>query len=170
MIQVDIKSLKPGIHEYEWQPDAVELELDPAIYREMHVKARVDYHPSRIFVTLHTTAGVRLVCDRTLVEYDDEVDGEHSVLFSSVDMLEGQETLDDEIRELKTGDEEIDLTDLVRDTFILSIPARKIAPGAESADIPMAFGGAKKGEPAVDPRWEALRKYSSMKPESGDQG
>ncbi len=169
MIRVDIKSLKPGIHEFEWEPDAEELELDPEVFRELHVGARLDFHPSRIFVTLDTSALARLVCDRTLVEFDQEVEGAHSVLFSGADMLEDGVEEDDEIRELKAGDEEIDLTDLVRDTFILSIPARKLAPGAETVDIKLAYGALESGEPAVDPRWEALRKLSSMGQESEDQ-
>ncbi len=169
MIQVDIKSLRPGIHEFEWKPTAEELELDPDVFRALHVGARLDFHPSRIFVTLETSALARMVCDRTLVEFDEEVDGEHSVLFSGADMLEDGMEEDDDIRELKSGDEEIDLTGVVRDTFILSIPARKIAPGAESTDIQLAYGAPESGEPAVDPRWEALRKLSSMGQESEDQ-
>lgn len=169
MIQVDIKSLKPGIHEFEWEPTAEELELDPDVFRELHVDARLDFHPSRIFVTLDTSAVAQLTCDRTLVTFDQEVEGSHSVLFSSRDMLEEGAEEDDEIRELKTGDEEIDLTDLVRDTFILSVPARKIAPGAESADIQMAYGGPESGDSVVDPRWEALRKLSSLEQSSEDQ-
>ena len=166
MIQVDIKSLEPGIHEFEWEPEAGALELDPGVFRDLHVSARLDHHPSRIFVTLHTRADVRLVCDRTLVEYDDEVEGEHSVLFTGTEMLEDAGEQDDEIRELKSGDELIDLTDLVRDTFILSIPARKIAPGAEVADIPLAFGKSASGEEAIDPRWEALRDLKAKGSES----
>ena len=39
MIQVDIKSLKSGIHEFEWTPAAVELGLDPDIFKDLHVEA-----------------------------------------------------------------------------------------------------------------------------------
>ena len=162
MIQIDIRSLKPGIHEFEWQPEAEALDLDTEVFREMKVSARLDFHPSRIFVTLETQARAHLTCDRTLVKFDQDVDGTHSVLFSSEEMLAEGEEQDDDIRELGKGDEEIDLTDIVRDTFILSIPARKIAPGADEEEIPLSFGKPDTDGQDVDPRWEALRKLSSM--------
>ena len=52
----------------------------------------------------------------------------------------------------------IDLADAVRDTLLLAVPARKVAPGAEDVEIPTVFGAptAADGTP-IDPRWEALR-------------
>ena len=169
MIRIDIKSLEPGIHEFEWSPEAEALDLDSEVFRELKVEARLDFHPSRIFGTLRTSAQARLVCDRTLVEFDLPVKGNHSLLFSGEGLLEGMEEQDDDIRELTSTDEEIDLTDVVRDTFILSIPARKLAPGAESEELPQVFGQAQSDGPAVDPRWEALRKLSSWGGETEDE-
>ena len=169
MICIDIKSLTPGIHEFAWQPAAEALELDSGVYRDLEVSARLDFSPSRIFVTLQTRAIAQLVCDRTLVDFDQEVEGTHSILYSSGDLVEDAEAQDDDIRELKKGDEEIDLTDIVRDTLILSIPARKIAPGADEKEIPLAFGTPQSGEAAIDPRWEALRKLSSMKDDNEEE-
>ncbi len=161
MIRVDIKSLKPGIHEFEWQPAPDALGLDPEIFHGLQVDARVDFHPNRIFVILQTEAEAHLTCDRTLNPFTQVVEGEHQVLFSTEPPVEGEEA-DDEVVRIGSADEEIDITDVVRDTFILSIPARKIAPGAETEEIPLAFGEPDGGEAAVDPRWEALRKLSSM--------
>ena len=161
MILIDIKSLEPGIHEYDWVPEAEALELDPHVFHELKVEARLDFHPSRILVTIHTHAKVRLMCDRTLVEFDQPVEGQHSVLFSGAELPEGMEEQDDGIIKLGSADEEIDLTDVVRDTFVLSIPARKIAPGAEHENIPLVFGATKSDDSVVDPRWEVLRKLSS---------
>ena len=162
MIRIDIKSLKPGIHHFEWSPDATELELDSDLFGNLYVAARLDFHPARIYVVLQTRALAHLICDRTLKAFDEEVEGEHQILFSNdqiVDDVEAQE--DDGMKILPQGAEEIDLTDVVRDTFILSIPARKVAPGAEAEEIPLEFG-APDGEGAIDPRWEALRKLSSL--------
>ncbi|MEM8483956.1 MAG: DUF177 domain-containing protein [Bacteroidota bacterium] len=160
MIQVDIKSLKPGIHDFEWQPSPEALGLDPDVFQELHVGARVDFHPNRIFVVLETEAEAHLKCDRTLASFTQLVEGEHQVLYSATPSVDG-ESVDDEVQRIGHADEEIDLTAFVRDTFILSIPARKIAPGADMEEIPLEFGAPAGSEAGIDPRWEALRKLSS---------
>ncbi len=167
MIRIDIKSLEPGIHTYEWSPEADGLELDPEVFNQVHVAAQLDYHPTRILVTIQTSAIASLTCDRTLVKFDEKVTGEHSVLFASNHLNENEKEPDDAVRLLAATDEEIDLTDLVRDTFILSIPARKIAPGAELEEIPLKYGETQS-DSAVDPRWEALRKLSSQGSDIGE--
>ncbi len=162
MIQIDIKALKPGLYDYEWRPEAELLGLDPEVFRELHVEAHVDLGASRIFVTIGTHANARLLCDRTLVAFDQFVEGKHQVLFSSAALMKDMEEQDDDIRELGAGDEEIDITDVVKDTFILSIPIRKVAPGADDEEIPLVFGTSETKGASVDPRWEALRKLSSQ--------
>ena len=157
MICIDIKALKAGIHEYEWKLKAVDIDLDPRIFDSLDVHARLDYHPSRIFVSLNTSAKARLVCDRTLVEFEQPVEGEFHTLFSGPEMFEGLEEEDEDVRLLTSDMEEIDLTEAVRDTFLLSLPQRRIAPGAEDEDIPLQFGAPEHDEGDVDPRWEALK-------------
>jgi uncharacterized metal-binding protein YceD (DUF177 family) len=53
------------------------------------------------------------------------------------------------------------VTDIIRDTILLSIPQRTIAPGAEEEDIDMTFGEPDdeetETEDAVDPRWSKLK-------------
>ncbi|MFK7847774.1 MAG: DUF177 domain-containing protein [Rhodothermales bacterium] len=169
MIEIDIKALKPGLYDYEWSPEAEPLGLDPEVFRELHVEARVDFGPSRIFVTVHTRANAKLVCDRTLVEFDQFIEGRHQILFSSTTLVEDMDEQDDDVRELGAGDEEIDITDVVRDSFALSVPVRKVAPGADSEEIPLVFGVSDQEGPSIDPRWEALRKLSSQGDESGSE-
>ena len=155
MIRIDLKPLKPGIHNFEWDVGAEELGLDPKTFDRLHIDVRLDYHPSNIFVTLHTQALARLVCDRTLKDFHQAVEGDYQILFSAERPVEGEE-FEEGIRFLDPKDEEIDLTDGVRDTFMLSLPQRRVAPGAESEEIPLQFGAPDK-EGYIDSRWEALR-------------
>lgn len=159
MVRIDIKALKPGIHEFEWSLDAESLDIDPAMFRDIELYVRLDYHASRIFVSIQADSIARLTCDRTLVEFDQELHGEYTILFSGPEFFEGVEEDDEDIRLLTPDMEEIDLTDSVRDTILLSLPHRRIAPGAEDKEIPLQFG--EPGETAIDPRWEALRGLSS---------
>jgi uncharacterized protein len=165
MLQIDITSFKSGVHHVELAPDADELELDPDAFSDIHVLARLDCHRDRILVSLDVHGVTTLTCDRTLQEYDETLEGTYQVLFGPERMVGAESDNFDEVRVLHPSDREIDVTDLVRDTLLLAIPHRKIAPGAEEEEIQMQFGAAAAEEEAegegppsdIDPRWEALR-------------
>lgn len=153
MVCIDIKALKAGLHEYDWDLKPEAIDLDPEVFSDLHVHAKMDLHPSRIFVTLEVDGVAKLVCDRTLVTFEQPIEGEYSILFAGAEFFEGMEgEQEEDMKLLSQDDEEIDLTEAVRDTFLLAIPQRRIAPGAEAEEIPMQFGRLD----AVDPRWEAL--------------
>jgi len=158
MLQIKSSSLKPGVHRFELEPEAGAVDLDPSRFEDIRVDVSLDYHEERIFVKLRAHALATLQCDRTLVDFKQQLEGEYSLLFASPDIAESGTVGSGEVRELEPGDQEIDLTDAVRDTILLAIPARCIAPGAEDETIPMQFGAADGRGDYIDPRWEALRK------------
>ena len=158
MFKIDIASLGPGVHELEFEPEAEELELDPAKFDDIEVEARLDVQEGRILVMLDAAATAVLVCDRTLKLFDQRIGGSYHVLFAPPAFVEHQEEAFDEVRVLQPTDLHLDLTDVVRDTILLSIPQRCVAPGAEEEDIETEFG---VPEDDVDPRWEALSKLRS---------
>jgi len=159
MLTVDITSLSSGIHQLELTPSPDEAGLDPTTFDDVRVEAELQCHRDRILVTLHATATAELTCDRTLQPYEQPVDGDYSVLFGPPSMVgqEGEEF--DEVRPLDPSDREIDLTDVVRDTLLLALPQRQIAPGAEDEPIDREFGAPEdEEETPIDPRWSELQK------------
>src|SRR5690606_37846589 len=80
------------------------------------------------------------------------------VLFVPPDQLP-MGTDDDDVQPLLDDATALDLTDAVRDTLLLALPLRRVAPEAEDAEIPTSFGAPTdaEGNP-VDDRWEALRR------------
>ncbi len=158
MLQIKIANLKPGIHRFELKPDAEALDLDPSKFENIRVDAQLDYHEERILVRLAARADATLECDRTLEEFSQPLQGEHSILFAPLDVAEAAAAQFEDVRALQPGDQEIDITEAVRDTLLLAIPARCIAPGAEEREIPTEFGKPDGEQGAIDPRWEALRK------------
>lgn len=159
MLTVDITSLSDGIHHLEMTPPAEEAGLDPTTYDDVEVEAELQSHRDRILVKLHAEATAELTCDRTLQVYDERVEGDYNVLFGPPSMVgqEGDEF--EEVRPLTPSDQEIDLTDIVRDTLLLALPQRQIAPGAEEEPIAQEFGSPDDDEEEpVDPRWDELRK------------
>ena len=160
MLTIDITSLSTGIHHFEFAPSASQADLDPTTFSDVQVDAELQYHRDRILVKMHATATAELTCDRTLQPYDEALEGQYNVLFGPPSMVgqEGEEF--EEVRPLDASDREIDLTDMVRDTLLLAIPQRRIAPGAEDEPIEREFGATddagEDDSTPVDPRWSAL--------------
>jgi len=159
MLTVDITSLSSGTHQLELTPSPDEAGLDPTTFEDVRVEAELQCHRDRILVTLWATATAELTCDRTLQRYEQPVDGDYSVLFGPPSMVGQEGEAFDEVRPLDPSDREIDLTDVVRDTLLLALPQRQIAPGAEDESIEREFGAPEEEEdPPVDPRWSELQK------------
>lgn len=160
MLTIDITSLPEGIHHLKLDPSADEANLDPSTFDDIHVDLELQHHRDRILVKLHASATAELTCDRTLREYDERIDGSYGVLYGPPSLVgrEGEEF--DEVRPLESSDREIDLTDVVRDTLLLAVPQRKVAPGAEDEPISESFGKDEEetDEGPVDPRWSELEK------------
>ena len=159
MLTLDITSLSTGIHHLDLAPSADQVNLDPSTFDAIEVEVVLQYHRDRILVQMDARATAELTCDRTLQAYDQSIEGHYDVLFGPPSMVgqEGEEF--DEVRPLEPSDREIDLTDIVRDTLLLAIPQRQIAPGAEEEPITREFGATEEDsdERPVDPRWSALK-------------
>jgi uncharacterized protein len=159
MLTVDITSLSSGIHQLELTPSAEDAGLDPTTFEDIRVEAELQCHRDRILVTLLATATAELTCDRTLQHYEQPLEGRYSVLFGPPSMVGQEGEAFDEVRPLDPSDREIDLTDVVRDTVLLALPQRQIAPGAEDEPIAREFGAPEdEEETPADPRWSELRK------------
>ena len=161
MLQIDITSFQSGVHRVALTPSPDEVDLDPDTFSDIHVIARLDCHRDRILVTLDVQALAELTCDRTMRPYEQPLEGTYQVLFGPERMVGAESDAFDEVRVLDPSDRSIDVTDLVRDTLLLSIPQRKVAPGAKDAEIQLQFGASSADEDDetqdIDPRWEALR-------------
>ncbi len=158
MLRIDLTPLDEGVHHVVLEPQAQAVGLDPDRFKDLCLDAVLEVFNDRVLATLHASATATLECDRTLVLFEQSIEGVCRILFvphSSVDTeKDDHETGYEEVRVFHRSGHEIDLTEAVRDTLLLAVPARKVAPGAEALDLPTVFGAA---EAAIDPRWEALR-------------
>lgn len=161
MLGIDTTSLKPGLHEWHLTPSADDLNLDPEAFEDLVVDVRVDHEDERDLVAFTARATATLECDRTLEPFEHAVEGSYAILFVLPDQLDNYTTdeSDEDVRPLPKPGRPLDLTDTVRDTLLLALPTRRIAPGAEAEDLPTQFGVLtdEDGNP-IDPRWDALRK------------
>ena len=127
----------------------------------VHIDAVLNYEPGEILVTLQAQTTATMTCDRTLQRFDQPLEGSYAVLFTDPGRSAPEEgEQHDERRELPPGARHLDLTDVLRDTLLLAIPQRKVAPGAEDEEIETVFGAPEAppdGDGPVDPRFEKLR-------------
>jgi len=160
MFTIEIGVLEPGLHTFTLEANPQALDLDSKKFMSIEVDARLDVSERRILVCLTARAAARLECDRTLRPFDQLIEGTYHLLFTLPDFMKPEGDTYDEVRPMESTDTEIDVTDAVRDTILLAVPARCVAPGAEDEEIPTEFG-APEEEHAVDPRWAALRGLKS---------
>ncbi|NNE69720.1 MAG: DUF177 domain-containing protein [Rhodothermales bacterium] len=159
MVRLDIGGFKSGGRSLSRELEAAELGLDPNDFEALNVEIELDREGDRILVQFETSGTAHLICDRTSEPFAQEVQGTHTLLFVPHDRVESLSDGSDDVVGFDPTDTSLDVTDAVRDTLLLSIPLRKIAPGAEDLEIPTAFG--ESGED-IDPRWEALRKLQQQ--------
>jgi len=156
MVTIDVTALKPGLHSVELEPAPEDLGLDPSAFADVYVEARLEVAAERVFAVVRAKALAVLTCDRTLVEFRQPIGGEHAILFLPIEQTNRESPAEDDIRALPEPGAPLDVTEAVRDTLLLSIPVRRIAPGAEDEEIQTVFG--EGAEDVADPRWDALRR------------
>lgn len=154
MLTIGITSLALGVHELQIEGTAVDVGLDEDVFGDVHVDVRLDRGDDRIYVSFTAASTALLECDRTLTKFVQPVSGSYDLVFLPEEEA-GAAGDDEAVRVLRPEDEGIEIADAVRDTLLLAVPHRKVAPGAEEIEIPTAFGVDEK---SVDPRWDALRK------------
>lgn len=127
--------------------------------RDIAVEIEAQYSETRVLLDFTVTATAHLVCDLTAEPFTQSISGEYSVLFTTDERLQESEE-SDEIRYYATSDKSLNLTDLVIDTLLLAIPLKRISPNAPQETLNLSFGAPDSNaqEPAIDPRWEALKK------------
>lgn len=163
MVRIDLRELEIGQHEINIECTSEEVGLGPDEMTDIRVDIRLDYDGQEALVVVEASAVANLVCDRTVVPFKLPVKGSYTVLFSP---NEGDQESESEVRPLAASDEEIDITQIVRDTLLLAIPIRKIAPGSEKEEILTTFGVSEELK-GIDPRWHVL---AELKEEAGGDG
>lgn len=158
---IDLSSLEWGNHQFTLEPEAEALDLDSR-FSEIEVQADISVTGSQVIIQVEANATVALVCDRTLVPFETQVSGK-SVALAKSETDQNDDQFDDVVA--ISADQIVDIGRIVRDTLLLAVPARAIAPGADEEEIRTVFTDDKDNE-AIDPRWEDLKKLRNTDDES----
>lgn len=106
---------------------------------------------------------VELTCDRSLDNFDYEVQQDYEILFKNEE-VEEQADENGSIRNIDVASQQIDIEQDVLDTILVNLPAKKLHPrfldenGNPLEYLNEQFGAVEDDEEQpIDPRWEALK-------------
>jgi uncharacterized metal-binding protein YceD (DUF177 family) len=151
-----LNEVPEGASEREVSVPASELALGMASGDAFRVRIGFRRTHHMVEADLRVEGTLELICDRSLDPFQTAVDGRYTVLFKA-DTVEDVEDEQTAVRRLNISGNEVDLRRDVRDTILLSVPIRALHPRYRDADgNELPFESPASGEPATDPRWEAL--------------
>ena len=154
MSRLDIGGFKTGNRSQLLSLGPADLGLDEGEFGPVTASAVLVKEGDRIRVMLDVTGTAHLICDRTSEPFDMEVRGTDALFFVPHDRVEALTGDGDDVYGYEPSEPTLDVSGAIRDTLVLAIPVRKVAPGAEELEITTRFGDS---EPDIDPRWEGLR-------------
>ena len=163
--RVNILGLSLSIHHFEYDLGSEFLKkYDAGLVSEGSFKAQVDLDKRETFLEANFSikGSVKLVCDRSLDEFDYPIDVSPKIIFKYGD--EDKEISEDVVM-IHHGTDSLELGKFIYEFIALAIPMKKLHPRFE--DETEDEGGIiytsetdeeKKEE--IDPRWEMLKKLN----------
>ncbi|MCS7081942.1 MAG: DUF177 domain-containing protein [Bacteroidetes bacterium] len=124
MIRIPILHLIEGWQRMQlWHP-VEELELVESGFRgQVEIHVDIERRGGQYLVLLQTSAQAELICDRCLERYSERLIGSYSILYAP----EAPPVLSaEEFRPIRVGVRDVDITDDVRQTVLLSIPLKQV--------------------------------------------
>jgi uncharacterized protein len=164
--RVNILGLSLNIHhfEYELGKDFFK-KYDSGLVSEGTFKADVDLDKRETFLEadFKIKGSVRLVCDRSLDEFDYPIDVSSRIIFKYGD--EDKEISED-VMMIHRGTETLELGKFIYEFIALAVPMKKLHPrfkdesGEEGGIIYTSETEEEKKKEDIDPRWEMLKKLN----------
>jgi uncharacterized metal-binding protein YceD (DUF177 family) len=163
MLKFKIFEIPEGQSERIVELGSDELDLEDVTFNGGTI--HVDFYRTVQFVRTQFTidATVKLICDRSLDNFDYNVEEDYEVLFK-VEEVEESANEKGAIRNYDHASKQIDLEQDVRDTILLNLPTKKLHPrfldedGNPKEVLNEKFGDIPdEDEDQIDPRWEKLK-------------
>ncbi len=171
---INIVGLENKRYEYDFtSDDAFFAALDQELIRKGHVQTHVVLDKSETMIRLdfHIIGTVEQVCDRSLDEYDEQVDTQQMMLLKFGDH---NEELSDEIELIERNTATVNVARYIFEFISLSLPMKRLHPrfraeedeADDESDVKLIYSSGpvsddeSDDQPATDPRWAALRKLN----------
>ena len=161
---ISFSGLKTGKHEFKFEIDKEFFQLFDTEQEftkpKISVDVLLDKHTTFLEFEISTSGTVELVCDILNEPCDYSLENEGKVL---VKFGEEYDDSDEDVITILIQDHAFNISQLVYESVILSIPMKKISPKVKSEDLELLDKFSPKEveedqEEITDPRWEALKK------------
>ena len=161
---ISFSGLKEGKHTFSLKAkDAFFDCFDYSEIKHGSVDVEISLHKHSTFLELEilTIGEIEVMCDRCTDNFSQKVRGERSVVVKF-----GEEFLDDgdDLIVLPPSENDLDLSGLIYESIVLSVPSRRVHPEEEcNTDTLEALEDIRvdeitEEESTTDPRWDALKK------------
>ena len=164
---VAFSGLKTGKHEFKFEVEQAFFDLFETEQEFSGAKIDVDVllekHSTFLDFLIKIHGTVNLVCDITSETFTHPIENEIKFL---VKFGEEYDDSNEEVITIPTGDSSFNISQIIYEAVVLSIPMKKISPNVNEEDeyhkilekfSPKSKEIEEKTE-AVDPRWEVLKK------------
>lgn len=161
-MKIKISHLKDGFHtiEIHEKPESFDLKGSENYKTEIDVVLEIDKQRDTLYIKERVTAMGDFVCDRCAESFQRQVVTREQVVYTSDRELV---RFDEELRYLAPDQQEIDITDDIRDALLLAIPIKVLCSEACKGICPRCGRNLNVEtchcrQERIDPRWEALRR------------
>ncbi len=172
---IHIHGLEEKSYEYDFEGSDEffrEFEQDLIESGSFRVAVLLDKTISTIRLTIHITGTIKLICDRSLEEFDEPLSITEKYIYKYGDR---REVISDEIEIIPFGTPKINISQHIFDFISLSVPMKKLHPrfrnetGNEEEDGILIYSDQSEvqdeeknqQEESTDPRWAALLKLKN---------
>ena len=169
---IPFAGLKEGKHQFEYQIGDLffeQFQFDE--YEKVHVRVNVELEKKNTIMELCFThkGTVNVPCDMTGENFDLDIKGKFDLVVKFGDEFNNE---NEELLILPHGEFQIDVSQYIYESIILSVPFKRVHPGVKDGTLNTeAFETLDKLAPKkenkenedIDPRWENLKKLLTDK-------
>ncbi|MCZ2083216.1 MULTISPECIES: DUF177 domain-containing protein [unclassified Kaistella] len=162
--EIVFSGLKNGKHEFRFEIDKKFFQLfdTEQEFTEPKIVADIlmDKHTTFLEFWIKTSGTVSLVCDITNKNFEYPIEHEIEVLVNFGEEFDDSNV---DVITIPRTDHAFNASQLIYEDVMLSIPMKKVSPDISEEDLEILekFSPQEEieEEPAIDPRWEALKKF-----------
>ncbi len=163
-LTINISRLSEGSHEYDFETEPKNLDLDARFVDRVVVHADLEKTGRQIFLRVKVGTKAHFICDRCLDDFGTDLSTQYEIVFIT-DASAEQGSDEEEMQYLGLDETTIDLGEDVRQFLILAVPLKLLCKEDCQGLCPKCGSNRNKikcgcRENDADPRWEVLKKVS----------
>lgn len=163
MINLFIQGIKEGEHDIEMDVPVEEVpEMFPEYFGNIHIEGKLRKIGNRYSFIAEADCMSKLICDRSLKEYNEEISVEIKLSFMAASAGGLEKFHENEII-INPEDKNIDISYEVREIFGVNLPMKRVAPEYRNVDFKDLYPeysaeSVLNSNDSFDERWAPLKK------------